>query len=54
MLKNMNTILIYCDSAGTGGNSNPMQPADSITTADKAGAGIITAIILVSLLGGSW
>ncbi|KAF1348627.1 glycoside hydrolase [Delphinella strobiligena] len=41
-------------SAGTGGNSNPLEPADRITTADKAGAGIITAMILVSLLGGAW
>jgi len=41
-------------SAGTGGDSNPNQPASAITTADKAGAGIITAIILVGLLGGAW
>ena len=42
-------------SAGTGGDdSNPGAPTSLITTGDKAGAGILTAIIIVTLLGGAW
>ncbi|KAJ9623277.1 hypothetical protein H2203_006217 [Taxawa tesnikishii (nom. ined.)] len=41
-------------NAGTGGDSNPAAPSSRITTGDRAGAGIITAIILVGLLGGAW
>lgn len=41
-------------SAGTGGDGNPVAPSSTITTGDKAGAGIITAIILIGLLGGGW
>ncbi|KAK5115102.1 hypothetical protein LTR62_001799 [Meristemomyces frigidus] len=41
-------------SAGTGGDTRPGAPTSVITTGDKAGAGILTAIILVGLLGGAW
>jgi len=41
-------------TAGTGGDTNPAAPASAITTGDRAGAGIITAIILIGLLGGAW
>ncbi|KAK6397143.1 hypothetical protein LTR65_007643 [Meristemomyces frigidus] len=41
-------------SAGTGGDTNPGAPTGQITTGDKAGAGILTAVILVALLGGAW
>ncbi|KAI7312349.1 hypothetical protein KC315_g12008, partial [Hortaea werneckii] len=41
-------------SAGTGGDSAPGAPTSQITTGDKAGAGILTAVILIGLLGGAW
>ncbi|KAK4569603.1 hypothetical protein LTR86_003366 [Recurvomyces mirabilis] len=41
-------------SAGTGGDTRPGAPTQQITTGDRAGAGILTAIILVALLGGAW
>ncbi|KAI6812247.1 mannan endo-1,6-alpha-mannosidase [Hortaea werneckii] len=41
-------------SAGTGGDSAPGTPSSQITTGDKAGAGILTAVILIGLLGGAW
>ncbi|KAK5131723.1 hypothetical protein LTR08_000612 [Meristemomyces frigidus] len=41
-------------SAGTGGDTSPGAPTGVITTGDKAGAGILTAVILVGLLGGAW
>ena len=39
-------------SAGTGGDV--AVPLEQITTADRAGAGIVTALLLVGLLGGAW
>ena len=41
-------------SAGTGGDTNPGAPTGAISTGDKAGAGIVTAIIIVGILGGAW
>jgi len=41
-------------SAGTGGDSKAGVPTSAITTSDKAGAGIVTALILVGILGGAW
>ncbi|KAK8212915.1 hypothetical protein M8818_003080 [Zalaria obscura] len=41
-------------NAGTGGDTNPAAPTSLITTGDRAGAGILTAIIVVGLLGGAW
>ena len=41
-------------AAGTGGDSNPGAPTSIISTGDRAGAGILTAVILVGLLGGAW
>lgn len=38
-------------SAGTGGQDIPINPM-AITTADRVGAGILTAIVLGSLTGG--
>ncbi len=39
-------------SAGTG--ATVQGPVERITTADKAGAGILTALVLVGVLGGTW
>lgn len=41
-------------SAGTGGDTDPNDPTNTIGKGDKAGAGVITAIILIALLGGAW
>ncbi|KAH9826710.1 glycoside hydrolase family 76 protein [Teratosphaeria destructans] len=41
-------------SAGTEGDGNPSGKLKPITTADKAGAGILTALVLIGLLGGAW
>ena len=41
-------------SAGTGGDTNPAAPQSVITTGDRAGAGILTAVVLVGLVGGAW
>lgn len=42
-------------SAGTSGDSNAGIPRPkAITTADRAGAGIITILILSSIVGGAW
>ena len=38
--------------AGTGGDD--LAPEEPISTADRAGAGILTALVLVMLLGGTW
>ena len=41
---------------GTGGDSQTVSvnPLSTITTADRAGAGILTALALVGTLGGAW
>jgi mannan endo-1,6-alpha-mannosidase len=41
-------------SAGTGPSSAPVNVPGAITTKDKAGAGILTAIVLIALLGGGY
>lgn len=43
-------------SAGTGGDGGtPGAPAlDPITTADRAGAGVLTAVVLIMMLAGTW
>jgi mannan endo-1,6-alpha-mannosidase len=41
------------NNAGSNADDNPLQ-FDTITTGDKAGAGILTTLILVSLFGGAW
>ncbi|KAI9708229.1 MAG: hydrolase 76 protein [Bogoriella megaspora] len=43
-------------SAGSGESENPSNPAttEAITTGDKAGAGFLTAIVLIGILGGAW
>jgi len=42
-------------SAGTGGDSNsPGITVDPITTGDKVGAGFLTSLVLVGVLGGAW
>jgi mannan endo-1,6-alpha-mannosidase len=40
--------------AGTGGDKDPIAPQSAITTADRAGAGILTAMILIGAVGGAW
>ena len=41
--------------AGTAGDTTTGQaPLSAITTGDRAGAGILTAIVLVGILGGTW
>jgi len=47
-------ISIGDPAAGTGGDRNPAAPAKAITTSDRAGAGILTALVLVGFVGGSW
>lgn len=42
---------------GAGGGatgSNPVSPTSSIQTGDRAGAGILTTLVLIWLLGGIW
>lgn len=41
-------------SAGTGSESGPPAVQETITTGDRAGAGILTALVIVGLLGGAW
>lgn len=40
--------------ASAGGNSAKTISYNAITTADKAGAGILTTIVLLTMFGGSW
>ena len=39
-------------SAGTEGDTGG--PTEPVTTADRAGAGIVTALMIVGILGGTW
>lgn len=41
-------------NAGTGADKNPLAPVRPITLGDKAGAGVITAVIAIAWLGGAW
>ncbi|PPJ52333.1 hypothetical protein CBER1_10223 [Cercospora berteroae] len=41
-------------NAGTGGDKDPADPVTPITTADRAGAGILTFLALAGTLGGSY
>jgi len=41
-------------SAGTGGDNPIAVEAATITTGDKAGAGFLTVLILVGMVGGAW
>jgi len=41
-------------NAGSGGDSSSIALPAAIKTSDRAGAGIITALILVALVGGAW
>lgn len=45
-------ISIGNPSAGTGGDRTPGAPPGIINTADRAGAGILTAVILIAWMGG--
>lgn len=47
-------ISIGDPAAGSGGDSNPLGPQAPITTGDRAGAGILTALVLTALVGGAW
>ena len=44
------------NAGGDGGGLSPGNPVttDTITGKDKAGAGILTALVLVAVIGGSW
>jgi hypothetical protein len=41
-------------AAGTGSEAPSTAQFDPITTGSKAGAGILTALVLVSMMGGGW
>lgn len=41
-------------NVGLGDGSDVGLPTSSITTADRAGAGILSALVLIGLLGGAW
>lgn len=41
-------------SAGTVSNSGPPAVQEQVTTGDRAGAGVLTALVIVGLLGGAW
>ena len=39
---------------GTSSNNNPALPQNPIGNSDRAGAGILTALVLISLIGSAW
>lgn len=39
---------------GTGNKGSPSYAQSTITRKDKAGAGILTTLVLISVVGGSW
>ena len=41
-------------SGGLGSESTPSSYTGAINTGDRAGAGILTALVIISLLGGTW
>jgi mannan endo-1,6-alpha-mannosidase len=41
-------------SGGGGGGGGRAGSTDPITTGDRAGAGILTALVVVFVLGGAW
>jgi mannan endo-1,6-alpha-mannosidase len=41
-------------TGGGGGGGGRAGSVDPITTGDKAGAGILTALVVVFVLGGAW
>ena len=41
-------------SAGTGGSRQPGAPKGAITNKDKIGAGILTTLVLIGVVGGAW
>lgn len=41
-------------SAGTGGDSDPSEPTSVITTADRAGAGIVTGVLVIFTICGGY
>lgn len=41
-------------AAGTQGDSSAVGPTGTISTGDRAGAGILTALILIGIVGGGW
>ena len=41
-------------SAGTGGSSQPGLPQGIITNKDRVGAGILTTLVLISVIGAAW
>ena len=41
-------------SAGTSGDATSIEPLSKITTASRAGASILTAVLIIAWLGGAW
>lgn len=41
-------------SAGTGGTADPRLPLNPITKKDRVGAGILTSLAIVGVIGGVW
>lgn len=41
-------------NVGLGGDDNAGVPTSSITMADRAGAGIMSALVMIGILGGAW
>ena len=39
---------------GSGSSSNPALSTETITGKDKAGAGVLTTLVLISVIGGAW
>jgi len=38
----------------SGGSSNPLLDTGAVTGKDKAGAGVLTTLVLISVIGGAW
>lgn len=41
-------------TAGTGGSKTTFKYTDAITTGDKAGAGALTAVVVIGMVSGAW
>ena len=39
---------------GSGSSTNPALSVDTITGKDRAGAGVLTTLVLISVIGGAW
>ena len=41
-------------AGGGSGSANPALSLNTITGKDKAGAGVLTTLVLISVIGGAW